>query len=73
MKDVWAGNAEEAQRDITGRHLVCELAVRAVRWLFVLLLKGTIHSNFNFHLHAETFFVYKYMYYMFTGKPFVQV
>lgn len=42
MKDVWAGNAEEAQRDITGRHLVCELAVRAVRGLFVLLLKAQI-------------------------------
>lgn len=38
---MWAGNAEEAQRDFTGRRLVCEPAVQAVRRLFVLSVSMT--------------------------------
>lgn len=55
MKDMWAGNAEEAQRDFTGRHLVCEPAVQAVRWLYVLsvALKVVDNLKVDFHLYAD--------------------
>lgn len=45
---VWGGNAEETQRNITGRHLVCELCAPSAR-LFVPILKGLVQPKLSFH------------------------